>query len=286
MLRSKTNLPGFCVILFLLTILATIGHAQFRAGVQGTVTDTGGGTVGGASVTLTNKETKETKTTQTSTDGFYRFDSLSPGLYSVTVEQPGFKKRIVDDVKVEAESVKGQDVVLEAGVISETVTVTAEPAPLETEDANIRKNITTEEVLRLPQVGRDPYELARLAPGVVRCRCSRFGRWFCRFAKHQRTRGFKRIHFPNGESAARYRQRPTRIGQQLPDRRHKRNSQTWGGAAVITPKPGERQRGSGNLQHLLGRGWPKQRCADKGRLSKRHKRLAWQRVLQHGRSGP
>src|SRR4029079_11958565 len=76
------------------------------------------------------------------------------------------KKRVVDGVKVDAEALQGQDISLEAGGISETVTVQAENAGLETEDPNIRKSITNAEVLRLPQVGRDPYELARLAPGV------------------------------------------------------------------------------------------------------------------------
>jgi len=166
MLRPLINLSNLFTTIVLITILITVGHAQFRAGIQGTVTDTVGGTVGGATVVLTNKETNRTQQAETSDDGFYRFVNLPPGLYSVEVQQQGFKKWVVDDVRVDAEAVRGQDVVLEAGGISEIVTVQAEAAPLETEDANIRKTITTEEVLRLPQAGRDPYELARLAPGV------------------------------------------------------------------------------------------------------------------------
>ncbi|MBA3601996.1 MAG: TonB-dependent receptor, partial [Acidobacteria bacterium] len=61
----------------------------------------------------------------------------------------------------------GLDIALEAGGgISETVTITDEPQPLRTEDANIDNTISRAEILRLPQVGRDPYELARLTPGV------------------------------------------------------------------------------------------------------------------------
>ena len=235
MLRSKINLSSLCITLLLVVILATIGHAQFRAGVQGTVTDTGGGTVGGATVTLTNKETNETKQTQTTADGFYQFTNLPPGLYTVTVEQQGFKKRVVNDIRVSAESVKGQDVVLEAGVISETVTVQAEEAPLQTEDANIRKTITTEEVLRLPQVGRDPYELARLAPGV--------------FGSGARDGSGGSVNLPNTSGPGGSNDSIFQTENQVPISANGQrvsannytidgtsvNSQTWGGGAVITP---------------------------------------------------
>lgn len=153
--------------LCLIVLFSAVTHAQFRAAIQGTVTDNSGGVVPGATVTLTNTETNQTLTVTTSDEGFYRFSALAPGLYSLSVEKDGFKKALVDQVKVDAEAVQGQDVKLEAGVISETVTVQADEAPLQTEDASIRKTVTTEEVLRLPQVGRDPYELVRLAPGIV-----------------------------------------------------------------------------------------------------------------------
>src|SRR4029078_7262483 len=143
------------------------GIAGFRSGIKGTVSDAAGGTVAGATVTINNKETNQTQTTTTSDAGFYRFTGLAPGLYSITVEQQGFKKRVVNDVKINAEALQGQDVSLEAGGISETVTVQAENTGLDQEDASVRKNITNEEILRLPQVGRDPYELARLTPGVL-----------------------------------------------------------------------------------------------------------------------
>ena len=166
MTRTNQKLINSLVSFIFLTLLATIGHAQFRAGVQGTVTDSGGGTVAGAKVTLTNKETNQTQQTQASDEGFYRFTGLGPGLYSITVEQSGFKKRVVNDVKIDAESIKGQDINLDAGVISETVTIEAGDAGLQTEDASIRKTIGTNEIRQLPQNGRDPFELLRLAPGV------------------------------------------------------------------------------------------------------------------------
>ncbi|HZT60350.1 MAG TPA: TonB-dependent receptor [Pyrinomonadaceae bacterium] len=155
----------FCA--FVLLGFAATAHAQFRAGVQGTVSDPTGAVVGQATVTLTNNGTGKTQQTTTSGEGFYRFSELPPGTYTVTVEKTGFKKNTVNDVIVNAEQVQGLDVTLTTGEVSESVTVTASAAPaLETENPSLDKAITTAEVRELPQFGRDPYELTRLTPGV------------------------------------------------------------------------------------------------------------------------
>src|SRR5215213_8507387 len=137
MRRTTFRLTNLLGCLALIVLSSAIGHAQFSAGVQGVVTDNAGGTVPGATVTLTNKETNQTQTTQTSDDGFYRFSALPPAVYLLSVEKEGFKKGVVDEVKVDAEATKGQDVKLEAGVISEVVTVQADTAALQTEDGSI-----------------------------------------------------------------------------------------------------------------------------------------------------
>src|SRR6476620_4193278 len=123
MLRKNFRSWNLLAAIAIISLCALTGIAQFRAGLQGTVTDAAGGTVAGATVNLISTETNQTQTTTTSDAGFYRFTGLAPGRYSVSVEQAGFKKRLVDDVKVDAEAVKGQDVSLEAGGITETVTV-------------------------------------------------------------------------------------------------------------------------------------------------------------------
>ncbi|HEX8140012.1 MAG TPA: TonB-dependent receptor [Pyrinomonadaceae bacterium] len=147
--------------------LATAASAQFRAGVQGSVTDPAGAVVQGATVTLTSNETAKTQQTISSDSGFYRFSNLPPGSYSLSAEAPGFKKQVIENMTINAENIEGVDIRLEAGGVSEVVTVTDEGGPqLETENANINKAITTIEVRQLPQFGRDPYQLARLTPGV------------------------------------------------------------------------------------------------------------------------
>jgi hypothetical protein len=151
----------------LVILCSAAAHAQFRAGLQGTVADATGAIVPGATVKLTSRETNKSQTTTSSDDGFYRFDQLAPGSYTLTAEKTGFKKQVLENVVVSAEAVQGVDVVLTTGDISESVTVTESSVQqLETENANVSKAITTREIRELPQIGRDPYELLRLAPGV------------------------------------------------------------------------------------------------------------------------
>lgn len=236
MQSASISIRRLAIVLCLVAAFAVVASAQFRAGIQGVISDGAGGVVPGAKVTLTNKETNQTQTTQSSDDGFYRFSALPPGQYTITVEKDGFKKNIVEDVKADAEAIKGQDISLEAGVISEVVTVEADDAPLQTEDANIRKTISTIEVLNLPQTGRDPFNLARTAPGV--------------FGDGASGSGGGRVLLPNngtagaGDGATIFStenqpqisangQRVTSNNIQIDGTSV--NSQTWGGAAVITP---------------------------------------------------
>lgn len=219
----------------LLVLMSSFAFGQFRAAVQGTITDPNGGVVPGAGITLTNTATGQTQQATSSNEGFYRFSALPPGIYTISVEKDGFKKGVVENVKVDAEALEGVNVILQTGGITETVTVTAENAPLQTEDANINKTISTDEVLRLPQVNRDPYELARLAPGV-----------FGAGARNPNgsTNGLPNTSGPGGSNIgifATENQVPISANGQRVSANNFQidgvsvNSQTWGGSAVITP---------------------------------------------------
>jgi outer membrane receptor protein involved in Fe transport len=215
---------------------AASAQAQFRAGVQGTVTDPAGAVVPEASLTLTNTETNRSQQATSSDEGFYSFSNLAPGRYTLTAEKAGFKKTVFDNVTVNAESVQGMDVVLTTGEVDETVTVTGEVAQgLETENANVSKAITTEEVRRLPQFGRDPYELLRLTPGV--------------FGSGSRSAAGESVKLPNatgpGGSSnsifqAENQPQITANGQRISANNFQIdgvsvNSLQFGGAAVVTP---------------------------------------------------
>ncbi|HEV2761751.1 MAG TPA: TonB-dependent receptor, partial [Pyrinomonadaceae bacterium] len=230
------RLPRALACALLLFLLAPTAAAQFRASVQGTVTDAAGAVVPEANVTLTSLETGRAQTTTTSDEGFYRFSGLAPGRYSLSVEKTGFRRGTVESLTVNAEDTQGADVVLTTGEVAETVTVVAAQTALETENANISRPITTEEVRRLPQFGRDPYELARLTPGV--------------FGQGARTgTGGESARLPNqvgpGGSATSIFNTENQVpitanGQRVSGNNFQIdgtsvNSLQWGGAAVVTP---------------------------------------------------
>src|SRR5215510_12514658 len=167
-MRHTLSALSRAVLLFAFTsLLPVAASAQFKAGVQGTVTDPNGAVISGAKITLINKETGRKLTTTAAESGFYRITGLAPGEYQLVVERDGFKKSELQEVVIGAETDQGVDITLEPGQVNETVTISGDSTPrLQTENANVDRGITEREIREIPQFGRDPYELARLAPGV------------------------------------------------------------------------------------------------------------------------
>lgn len=230
---------SICLIFCGLIILGlSVGVlAQFRASIQGTITDSTDAVVVGATVVLTNPATNQTFTTKTNESGFYRFNGLGPGNYNITVTQTNFKKKVIDNFPVGAENTEGLDVKLETGEVSAEVNVSADDSPaLNTESGNIGKGITEKEVLTLPQAGRDPYQLARLAPGVM----GDGGRSGDGGALRLGNNGSGPGGSNKGIFATENQTQITANGQRVTSNNYEIdgtsvNSQTWGGAAVITP---------------------------------------------------
>jgi outer membrane receptor protein involved in Fe transport len=150
----------------LLIVSSSVAFAQYGASIEGTVTDKSGAVAAGATVNASNQATGVSRTSVTGDSGFYRIPGLTPGTYTVDVEAASFAKKSVPNVVVAAEAVRGLDVTLEAASQQETVTVTATGEDLQTDTANITSTITAQQVVNLPEFGRDPYELLRLTPGI------------------------------------------------------------------------------------------------------------------------
>src|SRR5467141_585316 len=161
-LSLRAILPLACAVFF-----AAAAHAQYRASIQGVVTDPQGAVVSGATVTLKNLETNQTVIAETNDNGIYNFNSLSPSRYSITVEKAGFKQKILDNVGVIAEQANALNIRLEVGQVTESVTVNADHQPLiDTETGTISGTLNRNELDNLPSICRDPFQLLRLAPSV------------------------------------------------------------------------------------------------------------------------
>src|SRR5580698_8919584 len=108
-------------VLILGVMLAMGGNAwgQFSASLTGTVEDSTGAIIPGATVMLVNLGTQATSTATSTGEGSFRFNQLPPAHYKLTVTANGFKTSTVGDVEVAAETPRNVDVKLEAGGASE-----------------------------------------------------------------------------------------------------------------------------------------------------------------------
>jgi carboxypeptidase family protein/TonB-dependent receptor-like protein len=161
---SKLGLR-FALVLSSVFFLTLTAHAQYRASLRGTVIDPQGNAVVGVTVTLTNTETSSSLISISDDNGIYQFNALSPAPYRITVEQPGFKKKVLEHVQIIPEQPNSLDVPLEVGAVQETVTVSDVTQALDTETASVSGTVNSNQIQHLPSFGRDVMKLTQLAPG-------------------------------------------------------------------------------------------------------------------------
>src|ERR1700681_38334 len=159
--------------IFVLFVLAAFSAGSafsqaVNATLLGTVTDVSGGVVAGAKVTITEVNTGTVRGGQANESGNYTFPDLAPGQYTVTVEQPGFKKETRKDIALTVNSSTRVDVQLQPGSVSETVEVSGAPPVLETDRADTGAQIESVQTANLP-IGtqRNFQSLLNLVPGTT-----------------------------------------------------------------------------------------------------------------------
>jgi hypothetical protein len=153
------------LVLFALYVLPA--QAQYRASLQGTVADSQGALIPGAQLSLTDRETNHNITATSDEAGRFTFNELPPSTYKLEVTRDGFKTKVLDGIHILAEQANGLNVVMEIGGKSETVTVNAADMPaIDTETGNVSGTISQEDFAKMPDFGRDPLQLAQLAPGM------------------------------------------------------------------------------------------------------------------------
>jgi len=156
MVRLKALVLSAGVVLMAASLLPAVSSAQMtRGSVSGTVRDTSGAVVPGATVTVVNVDTNATQVVTSDAQGFYRVPALEPGPYTALIELQGFRSVQQKEVQVRSALETPLDVRLEPAGIGETVQVTSElpSATLNRSNATISTTITGRAIENLPLSG-------------------------------------------------------------------------------------------------------------------------------------
>lgn len=159
------RVPAILAAVLCLTISSFAQES--RATLTGRVSDPAGAAIPNATVIIKNQQTNIETTVTTSGEGNYTAIALQPGRYTVSVESPGFKRAESDQVELFTASTATFDVSLEVGQVGETITINSEAPLLEPDTASRGQVIENARINELPLVGRNPLNLATLAPGVT-----------------------------------------------------------------------------------------------------------------------
>ncbi|MGE0884841.1 MAG: carboxypeptidase regulatory-like domain-containing protein [Blastocatellales bacterium] len=159
------------VYLFICALIALIGNfvalAQgTTAAISGSVLDQNGAVISGASITVRNTGTGAEFKVTSSGSGAYTVPALGAGVYTISVEAPGFKKAVVQDLKLDAGVPAGVNITLEVGAPSESVVIQSGGDVLQTQSANVSTTITGRQITELPFTSRDALDLVLLLPGT------------------------------------------------------------------------------------------------------------------------
>jgi hypothetical protein len=150
-----------------MVVWTTPAHADnLYASIRGTVVDPSGAVVPDAKLTATNIATSLSYSTTSSKDGLFAFLQLPIGDYSVKVERAGFKRFTEAHIHLDLDQVFNLRAEMQVGVVSDTITVEANPAQVETTSMQLGTTVTGNQIVELPLNGRNWTQLMQLQPGV------------------------------------------------------------------------------------------------------------------------
>src|SRR6266851_8484834 len=169
MLRHTKGLIGLSFALVVVVLISeSLALAQTgTTSLRGAVTDKSGATVAGAKVNAINAAEAINREGTTGSAGEYEFLGLQPGVYSLTVEQDGFRKYEQNKLQLLVNSPATQNVTLEIGSSVQTVEVSAQTQTLNTSDASLGTAFTERQIKELPLEAGNVPELLSLQAGVA-----------------------------------------------------------------------------------------------------------------------
>jgi hypothetical protein len=149
---------------------------SYVGGVRGLVQDAGGAVMANAKVNLINEATQVTRATVTNGSGEFVFSQVDPATYTVAAEATGFKKLDKKGVIVATAEFLTVDLKMEVGEVTSSVSVTEEVPLIETSNASNGQVLNSQELTDLPNLGRNPFLMAKLSTNVVPAGDPRFNR--------------------------------------------------------------------------------------------------------------
>lgn len=163
----RTLAAIFAVLCLALGFSAANLHAQGYGTISGTVTDSSGAVVTGATVVATEVQTGNSTTADTGKDGRFVFPTLLPSGYSISVTAAGFEHYAQKGIVLEADQALTVNITLKVGAQTQTVSVTAEAQQVDTTTGTLSQDIDKASVQDLPLNGRAAATLITLVAGVV-----------------------------------------------------------------------------------------------------------------------
>jgi Carboxypeptidase regulatory-like domain len=158
---------GFVLALALVALSSGMLFAGVTASISGTVRDSSGAAIAGATVTTTNVGTGISVSQPTNGQGYYSFQSLPLGTYTIEVEQKGFKTYRQTGLVLDVNAALLIDAVLQVGQKTEHVDVAADALHVESVTSQMGEVIEGKEMTDVPLVSRSYTDLLPLQPGVV-----------------------------------------------------------------------------------------------------------------------
>lgn len=166
---SESTKALFLVVVIALCFLSagTLWAQASHGTISGRIMDPSGSVIPGAEVTAVQKLSNFTSTTISTSNGYFELLRLGPGRYRLSVEAPGFKTSVVEDVELRIQENVRLDVTMEIGEVADSVVVESTAPLLDTASASLGTVIDMARIENLPLGHGNPTFLMYLAPGVV-----------------------------------------------------------------------------------------------------------------------
>jgi hypothetical protein len=165
-MKKNTSIAALLVVLVAFPLASAASAQVTAATIVGTITDSSGAALPGATVTARNVDTGFNRTVPANEAGAYRLEFLPIGSYALEVSLSGFKTATRGGIVLSVNDTARVDISLSLGGIAETVTVEAVAPDVNTTTADISKTINANAIQSLPIVDRNVYSLLDLTPGV------------------------------------------------------------------------------------------------------------------------